>query len=119
MVQALHSGPSRVRPSPSRRKPVDAKKKFEALANAWETDTRHTASSKQIALHPLAQEIIGMGKPVIPLILIRMKKRPWFWFHALMELTQAKENPVTPAMRGDMQQMTDAWIKWGEDRGII
>jgi len=37
----------------------------------------------------------------------------------LTELTKVKENPVIPAMRGNMQKMTEAWIKWGEDRGII
>jgi hypothetical protein len=93
-------------------------RKFDNLANEWESATRHTASPKKIAAHPLAVQIVDLGDRVVPLILRRIKSRPWFWFHALMELTKARENPVTQAMRGNMQQMTEAWIKWGEDRGI-
>jgi len=94
-------------------------RRFQNLADEWESETRHIASSKKIALHPLVREIVGMGPSVIPLILRRMRQHPWFWFHALMELTRATEDPVTASMRGDMQRMTEAWIKWGEDRGII
>jgi hypothetical protein len=60
-----------------------------------------------------------MGDKVVPLILRRMKHRPWFWFSALRELAKPEKNPVTPSMRGNMQRMTEAWIKWGVRRGII
>jgi hypothetical protein len=102
-----------------RTKKAPRAQKFENLADEWESETRHVASSKKIASHPLVREIVKMGRPAVPLILRRMKDRPWFWFHTLKELTRVKVDPVRPSMRGDMQQMTEAWIKWGENRGII
>ena len=92
---------------------------FEMLADEWERETRNISPPRRIAEHPIVQKIIAMGDVAIPLILKRMTHRPWFWFHALRQLTPPKSNPVAPEMRGNMQMMTEAWIKWGEDRGYI
>ena len=70
--------------------------KFRSLADQWESETRHVASPRKIASHPLVRQLIAMGRPAIPLILRRMKSRPWFWFHALKELSGEKVGPITP-----------------------
>ena len=93
--------------------------RFETLSALWEKQKRNMSSPNTIASHPALQQIILMGMPVVPLILKRMKQHPWFWFAALMEITGESVNPVKPPMRGDMQKMTEAWIAWGTDRGII
>ena len=31
-----------------------------------------------------------------------------------MQITQEQVDPITPEMRGDMQMMTDAWLRWGD-----
>ena len=62
---------------------------------------------------------MALGPDVVPLILKRMQERPWFWFGPLLQLTGLKDNPVKPEMRGDMQQMTNAWVQWGVESGRI
>jgi hypothetical protein len=92
---------------------------FDLLADLWERETRNISSPIAIVQHPALQKIIGMGDGVLPLILRRMAHHPWFWFSALMQITGETNNPVTPAIRGDMEKMTDAWLRWGVERGII
>jgi hypothetical protein len=91
---------------------------FEELANQWEQETRHLSSPIAIAKHPACEHIVEMGPIiVVPLILHRMKTRPWFWFEPLMKLTRETIDPVKPSMYGNLQQMTDAWLEWGIGRG--
>ncbi len=97
----------------------DLTTEFCRLSDEWESETRCIASPKKIASHPLAKQIALLGEPVIPLILERIKTRPWFWFDMLTKLTRVKTNPVEPSMRGDMQKMTEVWIKWGEDQKAL
>jgi hypothetical protein len=97
----------------------DLKIEFDLLADLWERETRNISSPKAIINHPAIQEIIHLGEDVVPLILRRMSHHPWFWFDALVRLTKESIDPVTPSMYGDMQQMADAWLNWGADRGII
>jgi hypothetical protein len=92
---------------------------FNFLADRWERETRNITSPKVIANHPYVRAIIKIGKDVVPLILNRMKHHPWFWFGALMEITGETTDPIADGMRGDMQAMTEAWIRWGESRAII
>lgn len=94
------------------------RQRFHRLADQWEKQTRNMSSPNAVANHPTVKEIIAMGAAVVPLILNRMRCRPWFWFDALVQLTNG-DDPVTPEMHGDMMAMTDAWIQWGHDRGIV
>jgi hypothetical protein len=98
---------------------IEFETQFKILADLWEQETRNISSPKVIASHPQVQDIINLGDDVVPLILRRMAHRPWFWFDALMRITKETVDPITPDMYGDMQQMTEAWLKWGVDRGII
>ena len=61
--------------------------------------------------------IIGMGMPVVPLILEDLRRRPNHWFWALEAITE--QNPVPPEELGKVQQMADAWIEWGIQQGLI
>jgi hypothetical protein len=92
---------------------------FNTLANKWESETRNISSPRVIVSHPIVQEILVLGEQVVPMILRRMEDRPWFWFELLMKLTKSPLDPITPDMRGDMQRMTEAWLKWGAESGII
>ena len=84
---------------------------FEQLAAEWKQETAHLSSVSVIAQHPAYQQIIGMGKEAIPLILqdLRETRAQWFW--ALRSI--ARESPVNPEDRGDVDAMTDAWLEWG------
>jgi len=63
------------------------------------------------------QEIIGMGKPAVPLILEELQNEPDQWFWALEAITS--ENPVPPEAAGQVRLMAEAWINWGKQHGLI
>lgn len=63
------------------------------------------------------QRIIGMGWPVVPLILEELQREPDQWFWALESITE--ENPVPPEASGQVRLMVQAWIEWGMQQGCI
>lgn len=91
--------------------------RFSMLKAEWEADTAHLSSITEIAMHPAYQQIIGMGPIAIPLILSEMKKKPDHWFWALKSITG--EDPVLQENRGQILQMTKAWLRWGIEQGYI
>lgn len=97
--------------------------KFNELATQWESETCNISSPGTIAKHPAILKIIKMGidhkDEVIRLILNRMEYRPWFWFDALMQITDASENPVSQPLHGNMEAMTEAWLNWGKMNGYL
>lgn len=97
--------------------PVDTARRFERLAAEWKDQSRFLSNSAQIALLPAYQRIIGMGPPVVPLILESLRREPDQWFWALEAITE--ENPVAPESAGDVASMTAAWVEWGILRGLI
>ena len=92
---------------------ADTREEFERLAAEWTRETAHLSSPNTIAEHRAYQEIIGMGKEVIPHILEDLKHSKAQWFWALRSI--ARESPVRPKDRGDVDAMTAAWLKWGSD----
>ena len=90
---------------------------FERLALEWKSETAHLSSPGAIAEHRAYQEIIGMGKEVIPFILRDLEDCRAQWFWALRSIT--RESPVRPQDRGDVRAMTDAWLSWGKNRRYI
>jgi hypothetical protein len=88
---------------------------FEQLATQWRQETRGISSSNAITMHPAYQQIIGMGKAVIPLLLKELEIKSGRWYWALKAITG--EDPVLPEHHGHTQKMTDAWLQWGRDRG--
>jgi hypothetical protein len=95
------------------------KAKFDLLADCWERETRNMSSPNAAERHPAYAQIVGMGKPVIPWILRRLAEYPAFWFRALSAITQEPDDPVEPWMYGDLDAMSDAWLRWGEEHGYI
>ena len=94
--------------------PAD-RERFLKLADQWEYETVLLSSTDQITEHPAYQEIVGMGEPVVPLILDRMKSQGGHWFHALHDITGA--NPVSPDDRGNITAMQEAWLNWAALNG--
>ena len=99
------------------RKEIEVQAEFERLAAEWKRETEHLSSPNAIAEHRAYQEIIGMGKEAIPMILRDLAKTraPWFW--ALRSI--ARESPVRPEDRGDVEAMTYTWLDWGRLRHYI
>lgn len=91
--------------------------KFQELKSRWEVDTAILSSITEIAMNPAYQQIIGMGRSAIPLILAEMEVTPGHWFWALKSITG--EDPVLPEQRGRIKEMTKAWLNWGKEQGYI
>jgi hypothetical protein len=63
------------------------------------------------------QRIIGMGPPVVPLILEELRREPDQWFWALEAITE--QNPVPQEASGKPRLMAEAWLRWGDQLGLL
>jgi hypothetical protein len=95
--------------------PVSLTQRFEELASRWREETELLSSTEAIVRHPAYQQIIGLGKPALPLILADLAKTSDLWFHALFAITG--ENPIPPEIRGNVRKMAEIWLAWGERHG--
>jgi hypothetical protein len=91
--------------------------RFRRLTAEWKEQSRYLSNSAQMAMLGPYQRIIGMGPMVVPLILEELRREPDHWFWALEAITE--EDPVPPEVKGKVRQMADAWVRWGEQQGII
>lgn len=94
----------------------DVERRFEELTRQWKEVTQVTSSITEMSTHPAYQQIIGMGKDAVPLILAELRREPDHWFWALRAITG--EDPVPAADRGKLQAMTRAWLEWADRRGL-
>lgn len=95
----------------------DTRERFQRLAAEWKDQSRYLSNAAQMALLRPYQRIIGMGMPVVPLILEERQREPDQWFWALESITG--ENPVPPESAGIVKLMARAWIEWGREQGYI
>ena len=66
--------------------PVPLDQKFANLAAQWRQETRHLSLISDIVMNMAYQKIIGMGTPVVELILQDLKRQPDHWFWALRSI---------------------------------
>jgi len=90
---------------------------FRRLATEWKEKSRYLSNTAQMAMLKPYQQIIGLGMPVVPLILEELQREPNQWFWALEAITQ--QNPVAPEDEGRVRKMADAWIEWGKTQGLL
>lgn len=90
---------------------------FEALARQWKAKTALLSSTSAMVRHPAYRAVIALGWPVVPLLLRDLERERTHWFEALQAITS--EDPVTPDQWGKIPVMTEAWLRWGRDRGLI
>lgn len=95
--------------------PRSLEDKFRELANQWRGGSGHQSSVRALASHPAYQRIIGMGDPVVPLLLRELEEKPDHWFWALWAITGI--DPVRPEHQGRLRQMAQDWIRWGRANG--
>jgi hypothetical protein len=96
---------------------LTTEERFRRLADDWKEQARFLSDSRRMAMLRPYQAIIGMGLPVVPLILEELQREPNHWFYALEVITD--ENPVANAIQGDMRKIADAWLDWGRRQGLI
>ncbi len=84
--------------APEASRAAEVEQRFQELARQWKDETLVLSSITAMATHPAYQQIIGMGKDAVPLILAELKQQPAHWFWALRAITG--EDPVPPQDRG-------------------
>jgi hypothetical protein len=91
-------------------------RRFQDLATQWNAATRYRSSTRALRDHPVYQQLVALGEPVVPLILRELESEPnVFWFTVLAAITG--QNPVPPAVSGRVEAMAQAWIDWGRRGG--
>jgi hypothetical protein len=90
----------------------ELRERFIALASRWKTEREGGSSVLKMVCHPAYQQIIGMGKSAVPLILEELERETDFWFWALQSI-MGWLNPVPKSSMGNLSEMRDAWLKWG------
>jgi len=88
---------------------------FAELAEKWIRETKHLSLISKKITHAAYFRIIGMGKPVVPLLLAALRDRPSHWFAALR--ATANTDPAPPD--GNASQARQAWLEWGRSQGYI
>ena len=97
--------------------PGSAVERFRRLAAAWRQNRGPVSSLSELAMRPEYQQIIGMGRDAVPLLLQELRAEPDHWFWALVAITG--EDPVPPEHKGNLSEMTQAWLQWGKDHGYM
>ena len=93
------------------------RERFGRLAAEWKEQSRYLSNVAGMALLPPYRRIIGMGPTVLPLILEELRREPDQWFWALEAITE--HDPVPVEALGKVRLMAQAWVRWGEQQGII
>ena len=91
--------------------------KFQELAQHWRAETGHLSSVTKQVMHPSYQRIIGLGPAALPALLQEVRQRSDYWFWALNAITG--EDPVQQEDLGNVPKMSEAWLTWGRQRGLI
>jgi hypothetical protein len=107
------SEPSQPSPNPLSLEAERLRPEFTVLADQWRRDTRHLSLVSKKITHPTYFRIIGMGKPVAPLLLEALRDRPAHWFAALRAVTNA--DPAGP--EANPSEARQAWLEWGKSEG--
>ena len=96
---------------------ADLQDRFGQLKDQWKAESRYLSNTAQISMLWPYQQIIGMGPAVVPLILAELLREPDHWFWALEAITG--ENPARPEAGGSVARMSQSWIDWGQQKGIV
>lgn len=88
---------------------------FDNLVKAWNEDTMMSSSMREVCTHWAYQRVIGLGFPVVPLILERIQEGDRHWGWALTSITG--ENPAENL--DSLRLAAESWIRWGAKRGLL
>lgn len=87
---------------------------FDTVARAWLLDTGHLSVARDAANHPEFSRLAAMGRPIIPLILVRLHLAPFHFSVLLEEITRSRPPKVQQAQTA--AQLTRAWKEWWRKR---
>jgi hypothetical protein len=113
-VMSCRSRPQNLPPGSTE---VSVEERFRRLAREWKEQSRYLSNTAQMAMLQPYQRIIGLGLPVVPLMLEELNREPNQWFWALEAITE--QSPVPPEARGKVRMMAQAWLEWGKQQGFV
>lgn len=87
---------------------------FWGLVDVWEMDTKFYSSATDILSHPSVTALIGMGREIIPLVLVAMKNN-FHLAYVLHKITGAW--PVRDEHAGNAPKIIEAWYNWAKKQG--
>lgn len=90
---------------------------FRRLEAIWLAESGHHSSTKKLIQHEAFQEILQLGKDVIPFMLRDLQEKPRLWVWALPHI--AEVNPVSTADGADIAKMSEVWLRWGREQGYL
>lgn len=96
--------------------PESVEQRFRKLEAQWKADIEFISDAGKIVNHPAFKAIIALGDEVVPLLLRDLESHPSLWVWALPEITG--ENPILATEGGNIRRMSDAWLKWGREKGL-
>jgi hypothetical protein len=94
----------------------ELEQRFHTLVERWRGSRNLARTATGSAMHPAYQEIIGLGRDGLPLILRELQREVDHWFWALRAITGV--DPVAPSDRGDLDKMAHAWLRWARSQGL-
>lgn len=89
---------------------------FDTLVAQWREDATYESMTYRVAMGPAYQEMIGMGRTALPLILARLttdQSPHWLW--ALRAIS--REDPAEATT--DVGSAVKAWLEWGQSKGYV
>lgn len=95
----------------------DVGRRFRELAAQWRRETEYDSVASVVFMNRAYQQIIALGPAVLPYILDDLEKTRSQWAWALSAISG--ENPIPPGTNGDAERVTDAWLGWGRERGLV
>jgi cytochrome P450 len=96
---------------------AEVEQTFRALADEWLDETAHLSDPVDKFMHPALVQIIGLGKPAVPLLLKEVQKMSGHWFYALEHINRM--NPVPPEDQWSVEKTAAAWLTWGRSGRLI
>ncbi|MGA2588968.1 MAG: hypothetical protein ABSH32_03560 [Bryobacteraceae bacterium] len=88
---------------------------FKTHADKWWDETRILSSIQGKIFNQHYQRIIGMGRPVLPLIFAYLKERGGQWYWALECITG--ENPAAAA--NTLAEARQLWLDYASENGYL
>lgn len=91
--------------------------RFQRLLRTWHAEVAHLSSTSRRIAHPAFQEIIGMGREAVPLLLREMERTKNGHLTSALQAILGV-NPVVPEDHGKIAKVAETWLSWARENGI-
>lgn len=95
---------------------LDVSEYYTEAKKRWEEETAFSSSLTDIESSPALSEIVNIGWRAVPFIVKDLRQEPSLLFIALQKITG--HNPVLNEHRGNIEFMTNDWLKWATEQNI-